>query len=75
MPSGTLFGSIAVSKQYLQKIFGQIDHLVITSLLQATENLVLESGVSAEIINTASAMLISPVSEDLGNHYYKLKCE
>lgn len=77
MPRDTLFGSItiAASKQYLQKLFGQIDHPIIASVLLAVDNFVLESGVSADIINTAGSMLLSSIPDSLENQYYKLKCE
>ncbi len=77
MPSNTIFGSvaIAVSRRYLQQLFGQIDHPVVASVLEANDNFVLETGISSEIINTASDMLRQPVPESLASHYYKLKCE
>ena len=77
MPRNTMFGSvtIAVSKEYLQMMFGQIDHPVVTSVLTATDNFVFETGISAEIINTASEMLLRPVPESMESLYYKLKCK
>ncbi|SHN39025.1 AraC family transcriptional regulator [Chitinophaga sp. CF418] len=77
MPSNTVFGSvtIAVSKQYLHQLFGQIGHPVVASVLEAGDNFVLETGISSEIINTAGQMLHQPVPESLESHYYKLKCE
>jgi AraC-like DNA-binding protein len=77
MPSHTMFGSvtIAASKKYLNQLFGQTDHPVVTSVLSAMENFVFETCVSAPIINTASEMLHQPVPESLENHYFKLKCE
>ena len=77
MPSHTLFGSvtIAVSRQYLQQLFGKIDHPVVVSVLEARENFVFETGISSSMINAASEMLHQPVPECLESHYYKLKCE
>lgn len=77
MPSNTVFGSvtIAVSKQYLRQIFGQIDHPVVKSVLEAGENFVFEPGISDDIIYTANEMLLRSVPESMENHFYKLKCE
>ena len=77
MPSNTIFGSvaIAVSRRYLYQLFGQLDHPVVASVLEVRDNFVLETGISSEIINTASDMLRQPVQESLASHYYKLKCE
>jgi AraC-like DNA-binding protein len=77
MPSNTIFGSvtIAVSKKYLYQLFGQINHPVVASVLQARENFVFETGVSPEIIKCASDFLHQPVPESIENQYYKLKCE
>jgi len=77
MPSNTIFGSvtIAVSKNYLYQLFGQIDHPVVASVLDARENFVFETGVSPEIIKCASDFLHQPVPEGIESQYYKLKCE
>ncbi|MCE7063868.1 AraC family transcriptional regulator [Dyadobacter sp. CY326] len=77
MPSNTVFGSvtIAVSKQYLHQLFGQIDHPVVASVLEAKDNFVFETGISPEIINAAADMLDQPVPQSIERHYYKLKCE
>ena len=77
MPSNTIFGSvtIAVSKQHLHQLFGQIPHPVVQGVLEAGENFVFETDVSAEIIKTASDFLAQPVPEIMESHYYKLKCE
>lgn len=77
MPSHTAFGSItiAVSKQYLQQLFGHINHPVVAVVLQAHENLVLESAISAPMISTANEMLQSQLPESLERAYYKLKCQ
>ncbi|QHS59701.1 helix-turn-helix transcriptional regulator [Chitinophaga agri] len=77
MPSNTSFGSvtIAVARQYLQQLFGQIDHPVVSSVLAAGDNFVFETGISAPIIHTAGAMLGQPVPDGLESYYYRLKCE
>lgn len=77
MPSNTIFGSVTIraSRQYLYQLFGQADHPVVKSVLEARDNFVLETGISAPIINTASELLQQPVPESLENAYYKLKCE
>jgi len=77
MPSNTLFASvtIGVSQQYLHQLFGQLNHPVVRSVLEARENFVYETGVSPEMIKTASDLVHQPVPESLENHYYKLKCE
>jgi AraC-like DNA-binding protein len=77
MPSNTIFGSvtIAVTRQYLHRLFGQIDHPVVASVLEAGDNFVLETGMCTQIINTANDMLQQPVPEILESHYYRLKCE
>lgn len=77
MPSNTMFGSvtIAVSKQYLHQLFGEIDHPVVAGVLEARDNFVLETGISSPMIDTASALLDQPVPESLERHYFKLKCE
>jgi AraC-like DNA-binding protein len=77
MPSHTIFGSltIAASKQYLKEIFGHIDHPVVKSVLEAPDNFVFETGISANMINTASEMLLCNVPEILESYYYKLKCK
>jgi AraC-like DNA-binding protein len=77
MPSNTRFGSvtIAVSRKYLNQLFGNIHHPVVAKVLEASENFVFETDVSPAIIATASEMLGEPVPEPLESHYYKLKCE
>ncbi|WP_222597181.1 helix-turn-helix transcriptional regulator [Chitinophaga pinensis] len=67
--------TIAVSKQYLHHLFGEIDHPVVASVLEGKDNFVFETGISSSIIHTASEMLDQPVPEGLESHYYKLKCE
>ncbi|GAB4041905.1 helix-turn-helix transcriptional regulator [Spirosoma jeollabukense] len=77
MPSDTAFGSvtIAVSKPYLRQLFGQIDHPIVASVLEAGDTFIMETGISSQIINAASDMLHSPVAQSLESHFYKLKCE
>jgi len=77
MPSNTIFGSvtIAVSKQYLNQLFGHIDHPVVAGVLEAPDSLVLEAAVSPEIIDVAGQMLHYTMPASLENHYYRLKCE
>lgn len=77
MPSNTIFGSVAigVSQSYLHQLFGHLDHPVVTSVLEAEDSFVLETGISPQILNAASGMLHQPVPESLASHYYKLKCE
>ena len=77
MPSNTIFGSvtIAASRKYLRSFFGNIQHPIVESILESKDNFVFETGISSEIIKTASEMLNQPVPESFENHYYKLKCE
>lgn len=77
MPSNTSFGSvtIAASRQYLHTLFGQIDHPVVKSILEASENFAYENGISPELVTAASDMLQQHMPESIENHFYKLKCE
>lgn len=77
MPSNTLFGSvtIAVSRQYLHQLFGAIDHPVVASVLAASDNFIVETGISPEIISTAAEMLKQSIPESIESFYYKLKCQ
>jgi AraC-like DNA-binding protein len=77
MPSNTFFRSVtmAVSRKYLQNAFGHIPHPVVKSILAARENFVFETGISPEMIKTASELLHLSVPESLESHYCKLKCE
>jgi AraC-like DNA-binding protein len=77
MPSNTIFGSvtIATSKSYLRQLFGEIDHPVVASILEAGDHFVLETGITPAIVNTATEMLQQPVPEILEKQFYKLKCE
>jgi AraC-like DNA-binding protein len=77
MPSNTIFGSvtIAISRQYLRRLFGPIDHPLVTSILQAKGDFAFETGISSEMIKTGGEMLHPPVPESLESPYYKLKCE
>lgn len=77
MPSNTFFSSItiAASRHYLQQHFGEIDHPVVASILEAKNNFVFETGINSEMIRTAAEILQQPVPESMTSHYYKLKCE
>lgn len=77
MPSNTSFRNvtIAVSRQYLQTLFGTINHPLVLSILEARDNFAFETDISPEMIRTASDILQPPVPESLESHYCKLKCE
>ena len=77
MPSNTFFRSIgiAVSRQYLFKLFGHILHPVVASILGAKDDFLFETGISSEMIKIASEIQRLPVPETLESHYCKLKCE
>ncbi|MCK8496108.1 AraC family transcriptional regulator [Spirosoma sp. RP8] len=77
MPAHTLFGSvtIAVSRQYLRHLFGEIDHPIVANLLRAKNNFAVEIDSSPELVKTASDMLHQSIPERLESRYYKLKCE
>ncbi|MCD7971068.1 MAG: AraC family transcriptional regulator [Candidatus Azobacteroides sp.] len=77
MPSNTVFRSItiSVSRQYLHTLFSHIHHPVVESVLEAKDNLILEMGISPEIIGIASEMLRQNIPGSMESHYYKLKCE
>ncbi len=77
MPRDTMFRSItiAASRQYLIQMFGHIHHPVVQSALEATANFVFETGISAEVINTASDLLRRAMPEIMESGYYRLKCE
>lgn len=77
MPSNTVFGSvtIAVSRKYLRSLFDKVDHPIVKSILEGKDNFVFETGISPEMIKTASEMLAPSIPESLENHYYRLKCE
>lgn len=77
MPSNISFGSVTtiISRKYLHQLFGHIDHPVVTIVLEAKENFVIEMDVSPEIIATGSEMLGQRLPESLESHYYRLKCE
>lgn len=59
MPSNTSFRSvtIAASRQYLQKLFGNLSHPLVVSILEARENFAFETGISPAMIKTASEIL------------------
>ncbi|TDW51714.1 hypothetical protein EV144_101390 [Flavobacterium sp. 270] len=77
MPSNTYFGSIGivVSRKFLRQYFGAIQHSVVETILEVKDNFLFETGISPEIIKTASEMLHQPVPESFESYYYKLKCE
>jgi AraC-like DNA-binding protein len=77
MPSNTFFKSVtmAVTRQYLLQLFGNIQHPVVASILAAKENFAYETNISPEMIKTASEILHPPVPESLVSHYCRLKCE
>jgi AraC-like DNA-binding protein len=77
MPANTLFNSvtIAVSRPYLRRLFGELDHPLVASLLAASDTFAYETGVSPAILKAASDLLPLPVPESLASPYCKLKCE
>lgn len=77
MPSNTYFRSIgiAVSRKYLQRLFGTIEHPVIKSIVTSKDHFAFETAISPEMIKTASEIEHLPVPESLKSHYCKLKCE
>jgi AraC-like DNA-binding protein len=77
MPSNTRFGSvtIAVSRHYLRSLFGEVQHPVVATMLEANDNFFFETPISPEMIRTGSEMLNPSLPESLERPYYKLKCE
>jgi AraC-like DNA-binding protein len=77
MPANTLFNSvtIAVSRPYLRRLFGKLDHPLVASLLATNDTFAFETGISPAILKTASDLLPPPVPESLASPYCKLKCE
>jgi AraC-like DNA-binding protein len=77
MPSNTRFGSVtlATSREYLRSLFGEIEHPVVTTILEAKDNFFFETPISPEMIKTGSEMLHQPLPESLERYYYKLKCQ
>ena len=77
MPSNTAFSgiTIAASRTYLRGVFSNLSHPAMRSILHSSEQFVFETGVSAQMISTATEMLDSPIPEMLERHYYRLKCE
>lgn len=77
MPSGTFFRSIAiaVSRGYLQKLFGNLTHPAVTTILNGKDDFAFETAVSPEMVKAAGEVLQLPVPEVLANAYCKLKCE
>lgn len=77
MPANTRFNSvtIAVSRPYLRRLFGELDHPLVASLLATSDTFAFETAISPAIIKTASDLLPPPVPESLASPYCKLKCE
>jgi len=77
LPSKTSFGNItiSVSQNHLKQLFGQIHHPVVSSVLEAKDHFVLETGISTSIIHVAGEMIQQNVHTSIEQHYYKLKCE
>lgn len=77
MPANTRFNSvtIAVARSYLRRMFGEQDHPLVASLLATSDTFAFETGISPDIIKTASDLLPPPVPESLASAYCKLKCE
>ena len=77
MPSNTFFRSIvvAVSRNYLQKSFGNINHPLVENILNTQDNFAFDTALSPEMIKVASEMLYPNVPEIVESHYCKLKCE
>lgn len=77
MPSHTVFGSltIAVSRSYLQHLFGHLEHPLVQNILAVTDNFVFETDISPEMVQVGSEFTVSPVPEGLENRFYQLKCE
>ncbi len=77
LPSDTFFRSIviAVSKQYLQQLFGNISHPLVQDILKAKDNFAFDTILSPEMIKAAGEILNTSVSESIESHYSKIKCE
>jgi AraC-like DNA-binding protein len=77
MPPDTFFRSIAiaVSRPYLKKLFREVTHPVILSILQSKEQFAFETGITPDMIKTASEIVHPAVQEALENQYCRLKCE
>lgn len=77
MPANTRFNSvtIAVARPYLRRLFGEVDHPLVASLLATSDTFAFETGISPALIQTASDLLPPPVPESLASPYCRLKCE
>ncbi len=77
MPSDTSFRSIVIGtpRQYLRQVFGHIKHPVVTTILEGKENFAFETGISQDMIRSASDIVHQQIPERLERQYYKLKCE
>jgi AraC-like DNA-binding protein len=64
---------MAVSRQYLEQLFGNISHPLVKNILEAEENFAYETAVNAEMIKTASEMMHPSVPESIEIYYCKLK--
>jgi len=67
--------TIAVSRKYLEKVFGKISHPVVEGILRSASQFAFETTISTEMIRTASEMLEQRFDENIERHYYRLKCE
>jgi AraC-like DNA-binding protein len=77
MQPHTFFKSItiAVSRRYLEKVFGNLSHPVVVAILQSASQFAFETSISSEMIRTASEMLEQHFVQGIESHYYRLKCE
>ncbi|RZJ50365.1 MAG: AraC family transcriptional regulator [Flavobacterium sp.] len=77
MPSNTIFESvtIAVSREYLRLLFGNVKHSVVETILESNDNFVFETGISADIIRAAGEIQNQAVPESFESYFYKLKCK
>ncbi|MBW8523513.1 AraC family transcriptional regulator [Chryseobacterium chendengshani] len=77
MPSNTFFRSIviAVSKKHLHQLFGNVDHPLVESILNANDNFAFDTILTAEMIKTAGELLNTFIPESIESRFSKLKCE
>jgi hypothetical protein len=56
MPANTLFNSvtIAVARPYLRRLFGELSHPLVASLLESPEPWAVEAGLTPDLVKTAS---------------------
>lgn len=76
-PSHTFFKSIniAVNQSYLQKMIGNVQHPIITRIVENKEHFVFESNVTPAMIKCANDLISESVNEDLETLFFKIKCE